>query len=311
MAGTACVLAPDPLLTITVEAGLDGDDEIHLHAGGQGFWVGRLIQTLGLRVTLCAPFGGESGLVVRAIIEQNSLRIRAVDSAGHNGAYVHDRRHGERETVAEMPPTPLSRHEVDELYGAVLVAGLESGVCVLGGPGPWEAPVIPPDIYRRLATDLRANRRIVVADLWGEPLACALEGGLTVLKVSDEELTSDGWAGDDSVETLVEAMRKLHHAGAEHVLVTRGESPALALTDGSVVEIVLPPLEPVDDRGAGDSVTAGVAAGLGRGLPMEEALRLGAAAGVLNVTRRGLGTGERREIERLAGHIELRPVNHH
>jgi fructose-1-phosphate kinase PfkB-like protein len=38
---------------------------------------------------------------------------------------------------------------------------------------------------------------------------------------------------------------------------------------------------------------------------MLDALRLGAAAAGLNVTRRGLATGDRREIERLAQHIEL------
>jgi 1-phosphofructokinase len=308
MAGTACVLAPDPLLTVTVEAALDGDDEIHLHAGGQGFWVGRMIEALGVPVTLCGPFGGESGRVVRSIIEQQSLSVRAVESAGSNGAYIHDRRQGDRVPVAQTPPSPLSRHEVDELYGAALVTGLESDVCVLGGPGQWDAPVIPPETYRRLATDLQANQRTVVADLCGEPLACALEGGLTVLKVSHEELLSDGWTNGDTLEDLVTAMEKLHHAGAQHVLVTRAQEPALALADGSVVEVVPPRLEPVDHRGAGDSMTAGVSAGLARGLPWEDALRLGAAAGGLNVTRRGLASGDRREIERLAHHIELRPV---
>jgi 1-phosphofructokinase len=311
MTASACVLAPDPLLTVTVEAALDGHDEIHLHAGGQGFWVARMVEALGVPVTLCGPFGGESGRVVRSIIEQQRLSVRAVEAAGSNGAYIHDRRRGERVPVAQTPPAPLSRHEVDELYGAALVTGLDSSVCILGGPGPWDAPVIPPDTYRRLATDLRANRRIVVADLRGEPLGCALEGGLTVLKVSHEELFADGWAEDDRLETLVAAMEKLHAAGAEHVVVTRAEDPALALIDGSVVEVIPPPLEPVDHRGAGDSMTAGVSAGLARGLPIEEALRLGAAAGGLNVTRRGLATGDRREIERLANHVELRPVAVH
>ena len=32
---------------------------------------------------------------------------------------------------------------------------------------------------------------------------------------------------------------------------------------------------------------------------------LGAAAGALNVTRRGLATGRRAEIERLAAHVEI------
>jgi 1-phosphofructokinase len=106
MAETACVLAPDPLLTVTVEATLDGEDEIHLHAGGQGFWVGRMVDALGVPVTLCGPFGGESGRVVRAIIEEQPLSVRAVESAGSNGTYIHDRRQGERVSVAQTPPTP-------------------------------------------------------------------------------------------------------------------------------------------------------------------------------------------------------------
>lgn len=36
-------------------------------------------------------------------------------------------------------------------------------------------------------------------------------------------------------------------------------------------------------------------------------MRLGGAAGRLNVTRRGLGTGRQAEIERMAGLVELRP----
>jgi 1-phosphofructokinase len=56
-------------------------------------------------------------------------------------------------------------------------------------------------------------------------------------------------------------------------------------------------------------MTAGLAAALARGMTLTEALRLCAAAAALNVTRRGLATGERREIERLADHIELRELS--
>ena len=305
MAERAFVFAPDPLLTVTVEAGGEGD-EIHLHAGGQGFWVAQMIANLGVEVSLCGPFGGESGRVVRGLIDQDAaIRIRAIETAGSNGVYVHDRRDGERSTVAETPPDPLNRHELDDLYGAALLGGLESEVAVLAGPGPWETPVLPADIYRRLTTDLRANGKAVIADLCGEPLACALEGGLTVLKVSHEELMQDGRVDEAGEEELVEAMFALHREGADNVLITRAEEPALALVEQRIVTIRPPVLQVVDHRGAGDSMTAGLAAGLAKELDMVDALRLGAAAAGLNVTRRGLATGDRREIERLADHIDL------
>ncbi|MGH9037748.1 MAG: 1-phosphofructokinase family hexose kinase [Acidimicrobiia bacterium] len=307
METTVFVFAPDPILTVTVEAGPEGD-EIHLHAGGQGVWVTGMLAALGVTVSIGGPFGGETGRVLRALVEAEGFALRAVEMPGNNGAYVHDRRGGERVAVAETPPDPLSRHEVDELYGAALVGGLEAGVCVLGGPGPWDPPIIPADFYGRLARDLRANDVKVVADLSGESLRGALEGGVDVLKVSHQEVTADGWARTGATGDLLEAMARLREEGAARVVLTRAEEPALAWLEERAVEVVPPRLEPLDHRGAGDSMTAGLAAGVARGLGWEEAVRLGAAAGSLNVTRRGLATGDLREIERLAEHIELRAL---
>ena len=74
--------------------------------------------------------------------------------------------------------------------------------------------------------------------------------------------------------------------------MTRAEEPALALIDGDVVSVEPPRLEAADHRGAGDSLTAGVAATLARGGDLIDGLRIGAAAGAINVTRRGLATGQ-------------------
>jgi 1-phosphofructokinase len=306
MEPTVFVFAPDPILTVTLDAGSDGVDEIHLHAGGQGVWVTGMLAALGVTVSIGGPFGGETGRVLRTLVEAEGFALRAVEMPGSNGATVEDRRDGERVTVAESPPDPLSRHELDELYGAALVGGLEAGVCVLGGPGPWDPPIIPAAIYCRLARDLRANGVRVVADLCRAPLAAALESGVDVLKVSHEELMAEDRAASGEAGDLLGAMAQLREEGADLVVVTRAGEPALAWLEERIVEVVPPRLEPLEHRGAGDSMTAGLAAGLARGQSLSDALRLGAAAGALNVTRRGLATGDRREIERLAGHIELK-----
>ena len=180
------VFAPSPVLTITVEAGADGDADIHLHAGGQGFWVARMAVSLGARVSLCCALGGETGRVLRALIVAEGVDVQTVESGASNGAYIHDRRSGERVEVAFTPAGHLGRHDVDELYGITLASGLDADVTLLSGVQPEQ--ILDADVYRRLAGDLRANGRTVIADLTGAPLAAALAGGLAVLKLSHEEL---------------------------------------------------------------------------------------------------------------------------
>jgi 1-phosphofructokinase len=283
-----------------------GADEIHLHAGGQGVWQARMIASLGVEVVFCTALGGEAGRVLAALIAAEGIDARIVQATARTGAYVHDRRDGERKQLAVMPGEPLSRHELDELYGLALSEGLRAKVSVLSGIA--ETAVLPPDIYRRLAGDLRRNGGCVVADLSGAYLDAVLEGGLTLAKVSHEELIRDGRAKTEETVDLVAAMRRLRDDGAQAVVATRAEKPALALLpdpEDTVVEVRMPELEPADPRGAGDSMTAGIAAVLARGGDLSAAVRLGAAAGALNVTRHGLGTGRADAIAHLVEHVSL------
>ena len=307
------VLAPAPLLTVTVESSTVGD-EIHFHPGGQGVWIARLVASLGVESILCSTFGGETGQVIEALLKSWGIEVRPVSAEGWNGAYIHDRRSGERVIVAQNDANPRSRHDVDELYGVAFAAGLEADVVVLGGPetsrlARAEVPeAVPIEIYSRLARDLRRNGVTVVVDLCGEVLEAALEGGVDVLKVSDEELEITGEVPDTSTGSVVEAMKRLRSRGAGAVVVTCADRPILALIGDTIHELRSPGVDPIDDRGAGDSVTAGITAALASGFDLIGAVRFGAAAGALNVTRRGLGSGSRREIELLARHVEVTEV---
>jgi 1-phosphofructokinase len=296
-----CVFAPSPILTVTIESVADdGDPEIHLHAGGQGFWIARLLAELDVPVALCCALGGETGTVLRGMLDRTGIDVVAVEG-GRNGAYVHDRRDGDRRQVATMPAAELSRHEIDDLYGATLVEAIAADVTVLSGP--QGDGVIEDDVYRRLALDIRANGGRVVADLSGDRLSAALEGGVDVLKVSEEELEDDGrLAATGSVEA---AMEDLARRGAVNVVVTHGDERATALVDGKLVRVTAPKLEAVETRGAGDSLTAAITAAIARGHDLVDALRLGGAAGALNVTRRGLGSGGQEQIERLTADVRI------
>ena len=301
-----CVLAVTPQLTVTIEPGPGGRTEVHLHAGGQGLWMARMARSLGAEVVVCGPFGGEAGDVVEHLARQENLRVRAVPNPAGNGAYVHDRRPGQRTELARMEPAALGRHAVDELYGTVLVESLDADVVAIAGAEP--AGTIPSSFFARLAEDLRSAGRQVVADLSGDAARAVIEPGVDVLKMSHVEMLAAGLASGAGIDDLVVAARRLLVGGVGAVVVSREAEPTILISDDVAVEVRVPRVTPVDPHGAGDSMSAGVAVGLGRGLSLSESVRLGAAAGALNVTRRGLGTGRREQIERFAREVTIAEI---
>jgi len=300
------IFAPSPVLTVTVEDHPDGP-EVHLHAGGQGVWQARMLLRLGVDVAMVSVLTGESGRMLRHLLGDEGIRVVAVDRTGRGAAYVHDRREGERVKIVETGGEPISRHDLDELYGLMLGEGLSADLVILSGPASDEA--LPADVYRRLAADLRTGGRRVIVDLAGERLTASLAGGVSVVKVSHEELLADGRIHENDTHHIVAAMRAIQAEGAETVIVTRNSEPLLLLTDGEVVGVQSPTMEVADTSGAGDSLTAGVAASLARGSSVADAITLGAAAGALNVTRHGLGTGDAQTIEKLRELVTAHPYD--
>ncbi|MFE5291429.1 PfkB family carbohydrate kinase [Isoptericola sp. NPDC056618] len=298
-----CVIAPEPLLTIEIETDPVRDaPEVHVHPGGQGLWVATMARSLGAEVVVCGAFGGETGEIAAHLARTRELEVRPTRRGG-GGALVRDRRHGDDPHHVVMPSVPLDRHALDDLYGTSLVAALEADVCVL--TGTQHGVGLPQDYLTRLARDVAASGTPVVADLSGGLAAAIDRATLSVLKMSHEEMVDDDLADADSVPALRAAAGRWVADGLDAFVVSRADEPTLLVTADGTAALTTPPVSTVDHRGAGDSMTAGVAVGVGRGLPVVDAVRLGAAAGALNVARHGLGTGSRAEIESFAERVTV------
>lgn len=300
------VFAPAPLLSIAIEEHGDQPD-VHIHVGGQGVWQARMLRALGADVALVASFAGEPGRVAERLLGDEGIAVADLDREGVNPVRITDRRSGERTAVVETDGTPLDRHDLDALYSMVLREAAHADLVILSGPVDDET--LDADVYRRLASDLSALDRRVLVDLAGDRLQAAIEGGATVVKVSHEELVADGLVddGDDEVQ-LVAAMEGLREQGVEVVAVSRADVGSLVLHEGGLLRVTAPPLQVVDHTGAGDSYTAGLAMALAGDRSVEDAIRLGAAAGAINVTRHGLGTGDAEAVRAVAEHVEVEVV---
>jgi 1-phosphofructokinase len=305
--GKVTVFGPHPMLSITVEAlTSEGGDEFHLHAAGQGVWVARMAAELGAEPILCGFIGGESGTVLRPLLEQMEVDLRLVETTEASGCYLHDRRGGEREPLAQSASLPPSRHEIDELFSSTVAAAIDSDVLALCGPYPGEA--LPLEIYGSLVADARENGTPAVVDLSPPRLDSALEGGPELVKINDWELARYIEGPVDTTERTRAALGKMLDAGARAAIVTRAGEPAMVARGEEAWELVPPRFERGSREGCGDSMMGALAACMAADMEWDEMLRTAAAAGAANFLRRGLGSGSRDVIEDLAEKVELRSL---
>jgi len=305
--GKVAVFGPHPLLSITVEALAGGGDDIHLHAAGQGVWVARMAAELGADPVLCGFIGGETGAVLRPLLERLPFELRLVETAAPSGAYLHDRRGGQRVPIAQRPAPPPTRHEIDGLFSDTVAAALDADVLAVCGPFPGEA--LPLELYGNLVADVRENGTPVIVDLSPPRLDSALEGGPDLVKINDWELARYILGPVDTPARMRAAAQRLLDAGAGAAIVTRAGEPALVMRGEEAWGLVPPNFERGSREGCGDSMFGALAACLAGGRGWEESLRTGAAAGAANFLRHGLGSSSREVVEDLAKKVELRPLD--
>ncbi len=303
------IFGPNPLLTVAIEGRpghpAEGDD-IHLHAGGQGVWVGRSAATLGAEPVLCGFVGSETGAVLRPLLDSLPGEKHLVHTESPSGCYVIDRRDGERRLISQSWSAPPSRHEIDDLFSTTCGAALTGDALVVCNPFPGDA--LPLEIYGNLVADVRGNSVPVYLDLSTPRLDSALDGRPTLVKLNDWELAEYMAAPVDTPARLRAGAELLRQRGAETVVVTRGAEPALVLDGDRALELSPPRLERGYREGCGDAMMGATAALLARGESLDRALVVGAAAGAATFLRHGLATGTAEVIEELAGRVTLREL---
>ena len=71
--------------------------------------------------------GGETGRVLRPLLDDLDADLRLVHTDASSGMPLIDRR-GERDMVASAWSDPPSRHEIDDLFSVTVAAALQSEV---------------------------------------------------------------------------------------------------------------------------------------------------------------------------------------
>ena len=280
-------------------------DAVLFSAGGQGVWVARAAAELGAVPALCSFIGGESGELLRGLLERLPGERCLVPTATASGCYVTDRRSGKLQVLSTTLSDPPSRHELDDLFSRTCSEAIKCGWLVVTNPFPGDA--LPLELYRDLVADARANGCRALVDLSTPRLDRALEAKPDLVKLNDWEL-AEFVRGPVSGPALRVAAEGLRDRGAQSVIVTRGEQPALVLHNEDAWWLRGPRFDRGFREGCGDAMLGAIVALWSNGASFERSLLTGAAAGAANFLRHGIGGASRELIEELTDRVALTPV---
>ncbi len=168
--------------------------------------------------------------------------------------------------------------------------------------------VLISDYAKGVLTGQAAQDFIDAARRAGKPVVVDPKGrdfsryrGATVLKPNLKELSdATGLPVSDDQSQEAAARRLLADTGAEHILLTRGAAGMMLVsagsTGGSVTRIPALAREVYDVTGAGDTVAAVLAAALGSGASLLDAVELANVAAGIVVGKAGTAVAEPQEL---------------
>jgi 6-phosphofructokinase 2 len=299
-----------PVLTVTLNPTIDvfGDADAvrpthkvrlmntSYEPGGGGINVARTVKALGGDVVALALSGGEMGAFLGRLLAAEGISYLPIAFAGETRVALMARDLATGLEYRFLPEGPeVSEAEIDRCAQAI--AHKKVGTVVASGSLPRGAPH---DSYVRLAKAAARNALPFVLDSSGEGLKAALAaGGLHLVKPSLSELESytghslEGRAIEEAAQAIVLAGK------ARMVAVTLGADGAVLATRDRVLRLPAIPVTVRSAVGAGDSFLGAMVWAMTEGWPLEEAFRLGLAAGAAATGNAGTSLCSREDVFRL------------
>ncbi|MFJ3961174.1 1-phosphofructokinase family hexose kinase [Streptomyces sp. NPDC090036] len=248
-------------------------------AGGGGINVARHVVRLGGRATAVHTAGGEVGLRLNRLLDEEGVDHVAVDiDDDTREALVLFEAESSRGYHIVPPGPHLHDHEGRRCLDALVQAVDGCPYVVASGSLPGG---LPDDFYAAVSRRVREAGSRLVLDTSGPALRGALAEGVFLFRCNRteaESLTGRPLRGFDDARALNEHL--LTTGAAEIAVTTLGELGALCSTGHGHTELYAPPLpgEPLSDAGAGDSMVAALITQLAAGEDPVGAAALGVAA---------------------------------
>lgn len=276
---------------------------VETDAGGKGINCSRMLARLGSETSVVAFIGGKTGALIETVLAKEGITTD----------FVHTRK-STRTCIAVQessgsPPTcfnerggPVEHDELVSIFEKAKNFARQSSYLVFGGSVPVG---VNPDVYNVLIQIAINGGAKAVLDADGEAFVQGMKARPFMVKPNCEEAERFLGTQFQSKGDVARAALRIADMGIELVIISLGKQGLVAHYQGMLYSVVPPEVKAVSTIGSGDSLIAGVIHALDQGMGIEDALKLGCAAGAATALSDGADIGLKEDVDRLLLEVTL------
>lgn len=276
------------------------------NAGGKGINVARVASIAGEKMTATGFLGGHAGKFISERVEARGIKSDFVWCEGESRTCINIWDEVEKKQTEFLEPgfsvTDADCDRLIEKFISILPA---CRVVTISGSTPKGAGS---GLYKRLIREAREAGKPVILDTSGKLLEDCLLERPTMIKPNIDEIRALTGRPMNSREGLIRAARDLHDDGIEIVVISLGGDGSLVSCGEGVYDVKVPKIDAVNTVGCGDSMIAGFAVGISRGLSMVETIRLASAVSAANAMRLETGFFVKEDMEAILPKVQIRKI---
>lgn len=271
--------------------------------GGKGLNVSKPASIYGAEVVATGFAGGHAGAYIEDALKPFGIRsaFYHVDAESRSCINIWDEVNQVQTEFLE-PGFTLTEEDFAGFEAKFRQLVQEAKVVAMSGSVPKG---LDGTAYQRLVKIVKDAGIPVILDTSGKLLEMGIEAIPTMIKPNIDEIRMLTGKRCDDISEIIEAARAIHERGVKIVAVSLGADGSLAVGDDGIFRARVPKIDAVNTVGCGDSMIAGFALGLSKGLPLEETLRFASAISAAAAMREETGFFVMEDMEKLLPQIEI------
>lgn len=278
--------------------------QVNNTAGGKGLNVSRVASMLGEKVLAMGIVGGHNGAYLESLIHGFKSAFTHIQGETRCCINVCDLSTGNSTEYLE-PSAPVAAEEAERFFSDLKRELPNAKVVTISGSLPTGAPK---DSYTRIIRMCAEAGKPVLLDTSGESLRLGVEAVPDFVKPNTDELAQLLGHPAESMEEAIRAAKELHAKGIRMVAVSLGKKGAVFVCSEGVFHGIPPKIAVKNTVGCGDSMVAGFAAGIARGMNAPDMLRLAVAVSAANALTFSTGSFEEKDLQTLLPQIKIKTL---